>query len=190
MDTQRLLTLLQSGDTQPLKFLFEHYGAYCQRLLRQRTGCSVDEVHDTLMDALLVFRRNVLEKKVTEVNHPKTYLYTICYYLYRARRQQQQRRDTQQPEVIRAWYPSEGQAPEHEQQEAEAAQQATQQQVWETFQQLSARCRELLHYFYVESQSIQTIAQRMGINSADAVKSSRYRCFAQWMQYWKDQSKQ
>lgn len=188
MDTQRLLTLLQSGNTEPLKVLFEQYGGYCQRLLRQRTGCSADEAHDTLMDALLVFRRNVLEKKVTEVNHPKTYLYTICYYLYRARRQQQQRQDTQQSEVIRAWYPSEAQAPANEQQELEAAQQARQQQVWDAFQQLSARCRELLHYFYVENQSIQAIAQRMG-NSADAVKSSRYRCFAQWKQYWEDNSK-
>ena len=189
MDTQQLLEQLRAGDTQPLKFLFEQYGAYCQRLLRRRTGCSVDEAHDVLMDALLVFRRNVLERRVTVVNHPKTYLYTICYYLYRAQRQRIQRQTAQQAEVERAWYDVRVEIPAHERLEEEASRRATQQQVWDAFQRLGDRCRQLLRYFYVENDSMQTIAQRMEFSSVGAVKTARYRCFAQWMRYWEERNK-
>ena len=185
MDTQQLITLLRSGDTSPLKFLFEQYGPYCQRLLQQQTDCPPEVAEDVFMEALLVFRRNVLEEKVKIVNYPKTYLYTICYYLYRAGQQQQQRQTRQQPEVARALYRENQDLPEHEQLEQEAILRRQNRRVMAAFERLGPRCRQLLRYFYVENKSLQEIAELMQ-RSADSVKSSRYRCFQQWKDYLDD----
>ena len=186
MDTQQLITLLQSGDNTPLKFLFEQYGGYCQRLLQQRTGCNSEEASDVFTDALLVFRRNVIEEKIVAVSHPKTYLYTICYYLYRAGQQQQQRKTVQQGEVHEALYGDQNE-PEHEALDREVALPQKQQTVSTAFYRLSPRCREVLYHFYVDRWSIKKIAKQMN-RTAESVKTARYRCFEQWKNFIEDQS--
>lgn len=183
MDAQQLVTLLKSGDTAPLKFLFEEYGGYCQRLLRQQTGCSAEEASDVLTDALLVFRRNAIEEKVLVVNHPKTYLYTICYYLYRARVRQQGQRAKHYEEIARI---SDIRQDAHEELETEVAQQVVRQQALTAFQRLGERCRQLLHDFYVDGKSLQEIAQQRQAESTNAVKNARYRCFERWMNHWEE----
>ncbi|MEM7657009.1 MAG: hypothetical protein AAF399_12825, partial [Bacteroidota bacterium] len=80
---QQLRTHISAGDPAGLKQVFEETHYYCVRTLMKKTRCDEADAEDLYMDAVLVFRENVLSGKLQQLSNLKTYVFGICWNLWR-----------------------------------------------------------------------------------------------------------
>ncbi len=178
-----LAARLRAGDNTGLSSVFLAVKSYCVRTLVKKTDCSSDDAEDLLMDALLIFRENVLSGKLQHLTNLQSYLFGICLNLWREQNRQAGRWQQAQTEVERQWYRLESDMPLVIQQEEQEAQNQLIQVVQEALGQLQERCRQLLTYAYIDQRSHQEIAELMGFASPNVVKVTRHRCHQQWVKF-------
>ncbi|MDP5169646.1 MAG: RNA polymerase sigma factor [Bacteroidia bacterium] len=178
---QVLITQLKKGNEAGLAQVYRETSQYCIRTLIKKTSIPTEDAEDLLMDAILIFRENVLSGKLSTLTSLKSYLFGICWNLWRERNRAQEKWATAHSEIERQlfWI----QTMEHStvKEEAESTQEARVRMVTKALADMSERCRKLLTYVYVEGRSQQEIAELMEFASANVVKVTRHRCYKQWM---------
>lgn len=180
---QQLSHQIRAGDKRGMQYVFEQSSRYCVGTLIKKTGCEVSDAEDLFMDAILIFRENILSGKLSQLSNLRTYVFGICWNLWRDLNRARTKWQREQNEVEHQLYLLIGQE-EHpfawEDQE-EMKQQI--QVVSHALDQLSHKCKELLSYVYVEQRPQKEIATLMGFASSNVVKVTRHRCYQQWVKH-------
>ncbi|MEO0470204.1 MAG: sigma-70 family RNA polymerase sigma factor [Bacteroidota bacterium] len=173
-----LVQQIRDGDGKAMSYVFGESSQYCIRTLIKKTNCDMADAEDIYMDAILIFRENILSGKLKELTNIRTYLFGICWNLWRDFNRKQIKSRKEENEVERQFQLL------HEGELEDDAREVIQQKiklVTMGLQALTDKCRQLLTYVYVEKRPQKEIAERMGFASAGVVKVSRHRCYQQWV---------
>lgn len=178
---QQVTQQIQTGDERGLQYVFEQSSRYCVRTLIKKTGCDMADAEDIFMDAILIFRENVLAGKLKYLSNLRTYLFGICWNVWRDLNRSRSKWRNEQNEIERQVYLLVGQEdrPFAWEDQEEMRQQV--QLVSHALNQLSDKCRELLNYVYIEQRPQKEIANLMKFASPNVVKVTRHRCYQQWI---------
>lgn len=182
---QRLKEQLQKGDTDGLKWVFEQCGRYCVGTLIQKTNCDQADAEDLLMEAIIVFRRNMLEDKVEEISSIRAYVFGIVWNKWRDLQRARKRWQRESDSLTRTYYLRVEESDPLVAAEEELAQATSIQTRLRNAQtaltQLKANCQQMLNLFYFEKKSLTDIAEAMGFANANVAKVSKHRCYQRWM---------
>ena len=179
MDVATIRQHLQEGNNQCLEFIFQEHANYCLATIQKQTGASRDEAKGLFVDALLIFRDNILSGKIMELSNLRSYILNTCIHLqkqaiYKDGRRKQAvshlMQDLQDGHPSVEWHIIDQ---EHKS--------AIKQQAFEAFNNLSAACRRILHSYYVQHMSMGEIAEELGYASGDVVKTKKSRCYKKWL---------
>lgn len=176
---QRLKNQIEAGDNKGLTYVFEQTSRYCVRTLIKKTNCDLQDAEDIFMDAIIIFRENILSGRVKQLSNIRTYLFGICWNLWRDLNRAKTKWQKEQSEVERQL--SLLMVNEDRILEEEDLLSNRIKQVQEALQKLSTKCQELLTYVYIEKRPQKEIANIMGFASPGVVKVSRHRCYQQWI---------
>lgn len=174
IDLSRWVAELKAGNNSSLETLFEEYGTYCLRTLRRRTGCSLEDAEDILQESVMVFRNNAIAGRVTYADNLRSYLFTICLNLYRTQTEKQATQHRRQQEIVEQWYENDPNGYDGQEQQIEA--------VMGALNQLRPSCQRLLKYFYLQSYSMQEVAEAMNLANANVAKNMKYQCLQCWIE--------
>ena len=178
---QQLTQQIRSGDKQGMQYVFEQSSRYCVRTLIKKTGCEVADAEDVFMDAILIFRENILSGKLKQLSNLRTYLFGICWNLWRDLNRSRKKWQKEENEVERQLYILVGQQDKPFAWEEKEEMKRQVKIVCDALNQLSAKCKELLSYVYVEQIPQKEIASLMEFASPNVVKVTRHRCYQQWV---------
>lgn len=182
---QRLTTRIQNGDPRGLQHVFDETHRYCVRTMIKKTRCEEADAEDIFMDAMLIFRENVLSGKLQQLSNVRTYVFGICWNLWRDLNRAKARWGQPESESERQAMLIAAQDVLQEEEEKELMQRRL-KQVHTALERLGEKCRQLLTYVYMEQRPQQEIADLMGFASANVVKVTRHRCFEQWVRHIED----
>ncbi|MDX2286471.1 MAG: RNA polymerase sigma factor [Bacteroidia bacterium] len=181
LTAQALREQLSQGHTHGLRQVFEETHRYCVRTLMHKTGCDASDAEDLYMDAVLIFRENILSGRLAQLSNLRSYMYGICWNLWRDLNRSRSRWEREQNEIERQFWLAAGKSETpFEPEDADLVRERI-RRVTEALGRLGQTCRELLNYVYVEQLPQQEIAARMGFANANVVKVTRHRCYQQWM---------
>lgn len=176
---ERLTHQLRTGQSEGLQTVFRETHPYCVRTLVKKTACEWQDAEDIYMDSVLIFRENILSGKLSHLTNSKTYLFGICYNLWRdLNRAQQRHRKHQQEWERQLMIEWEGEWPAEEEKDTMLERL---QVVQAALNDLGEKCRNLLSYVYIEQRSHKEVASLMGFANANVVKVTRHRCYQKWM---------
>ncbi len=182
-ELQELRDQIRKGDDKGLRLVFEQTHRYCTRTLVKKTGVNTEDAEDLYMDALLIFRENLLSEKLQQLSNLQTYLFGICYNLWRDLNRAREKWAKESNEVERQLLLILGQeAAPFEQTEAELMREQI-NHVTLALNKLGETCRKLLTYVYVEQLPHREIAQLLGMSGPEVVKVTRHRCYQQWIRH-------
>lgn len=176
-----ILDRIKENDSSALAEVFHSANAYCIRTLRKKTSCDKEDAEDLFMDAILVFRENVLSSKLDQISNLNSYVYGICWNLWRERNRNQKKWAAAQDEITHQLLlmSEQGGIPFAEEELMEKQQ--TINLVTRALTELGEKCQQLLRMVYIEKRSHQEIASILEFSSSNVVKVTRHRCYQQWM---------
>ena len=178
---QRLATQIRNGDDRGLQFVFDETNRYCVRTLIKKTNCEVADAEDLFMDALLIFRENMLSGKLQQLSNLQTYVFGICWNLWRDLNRAKAKWGQPASEVERQAFLIAAQDDTLLEEEEKDLVIRRVKQVQNALQHLGEKCRRLLTYAYIEERPHKEIAELMGFASSNVVKVTRHRCYQQWI---------
>ena len=166
----------QIRDTKPeaLQYVYNHCREYCLRRLRKCTSCSPPDAEDIFMDAILIFRENVLKGKLTEVKYLRAYMDKICQNKYWEQQYNENRRRRSEDAVRVSLYDNDISVPDNMLQKKEIVMQA--------FRYLGVNCRCILQYYYFDHLTMQEIAKKTNMANANVAKVAKSRCYKKWVE--------
>jgi RNA polymerase sigma factor (sigma-70 family) len=168
-DDTTLYEGLKRNQPSAFEYLYKNNYPAVRQLLRQYNG-SEDDAKDVFQEGIIALWNNIRSGsyQLREDVKMSTYLIQICKLRWMDRmkkassryeiRQETYQEPAEEAEVMVDWINREEQS-EFQQQ----------------FAQLGERCQSLLKGFYFMKQSLQEIAERLGIGEASA-KNEKYRC--------------
>lgn len=183
----KLVLEFKEGNKTSLDEVFKDNYQYCVNWLIKKYDCTKADAEDIFMDALLVFRTEVLKGRVSDKNL-KGYLVTVSknIYLQRIRKSSKNPRislDTAEyaigketglydedfdPLLKKETYQAE--------EEKGINQLSAYKEAWE---QLGDQCQKVLKGFYIDKIKLKELQHQLGYSSYDSIKSIRRRCFNQ-----------
>ena len=172
---------MKAGNNRSLTIIFERYGKQCLRALQREKGCERSDAEDILQDAILLFRINLLDNKLTHTRNLQGYLYTICRNLHRRRVERQHQQADCQEEVARHLYEREYALPTAEHHRGEQEIQRKLELVTTALGMLRPGCQRILRRFYLQYQSIAEITQEMNLANDAVTRSTKSQCYRCWM---------
>ena len=179
---QQLKEQIVNSDPKGLKWVFEECGQYCVKTLVKKTNCSYDDAEDILMEAMISFRNNMMAGKIEYISSIRSYIYSTCWNkwmdLYRAK----QRWNREMDNVERNYYSVIQESSDllvKKEEEISMAERVKKQiaVTQSALKALKEKCQKILTYYYVESRSMEEIADLMSFSSANVAKVSKHRCY-------------
>ncbi|MEL7003162.1 MAG: hypothetical protein AAFN93_10570, partial [Bacteroidota bacterium] len=161
-DLKALSNALKKGQNQVLEPIFKENYHYCIDNLVQGKGCNPEEAEDLYLESIMNFREKILAGKVTYLTDIKYYLLQTCINMFLVRVEQKKRWERNIPDVERFFYESDYLIDEDEQHHEHELKIA--RQVWKA---LGEKCKDIIHYFYVDRLRMNEIAELMGFASAN-----------------------
>ena len=180
---RKTLQALEAGDPKSLEWIFEAYGDDCIRRLQRYEHCSPEDAQDIFMDALLLYWQQVRQGKVRHLARSRAYVYAICVHEQKRRYRQQQQAYNAQADLQDQLYEQPFELPLADQQAKEEDDAELTDLVQQALHSLGERCQQVLTYFYVQKLSLTEIAQKLGMADAEVAKTTRYRCYQQWLKH-------
>jgi RNA polymerase sigma factor (sigma-70 family) len=177
----------KAGDNEPMRHIFEEYGAYCVENLQRKTSCGADDAKDAFIEAVMNFRQRILDGKLTELSNLRSYLYTTCINMQLARRRAGLQLVNHQERIKTEFYQifnEEGSV-----EVAEEEQEQLFKLCMNTLHDLGEKCGKLLRAFYVSEQSLDEIVTTLDYNTKDVVKTTKSRCLKKWRERIAEQMK-
>jgi RNA polymerase sigma factor (sigma-70 family) len=167
-EDSKLLDALRNGDDHALEELFHKNRRPITSLVVRNQGTE-DDAEDILQEALVVLWERVRSGSFEYQAKLSTFIYATAkniWFRHLARRRRELPAADDAFEVA-----TEDATPQEELEENEriiAVQQA--------MEQIGNPCRDLLLLYYLEEQSMEEIALKLGFANADTVKSKKYQC--------------
>ena len=175
-----LIKSLKSGDASPLQYVFEECGHYCISTLRNKTNCSPQDAEDYFVDAVMIFRDNILKGSLKELSNLKSYLYGICLNIQRQNSRANKKLVHAPDQSVEALFFQEiMEDPMTDGIEEEFSEELL-QTCMETLELLTANCKAILEEFYVFGSSMTEIAKKLNLSNANVAKTTKLRCYKKW----------
>lgn len=186
--TSEALELLRSdfisGKNQKLKEIYLQFKPDCRRVLLSKNYCDANTVEDIYNDAIIIFRKNLIQGKIKELPNLKAYLNSICINLSRENKRKILRSSKKAEEVRLLLY-------ENNHNVVEDDNELSQERInicRKALKTLSERCQNILTSFYVHQMSMKEIAEQLGLSSKDVAKTLKSRCYKSWIAEVKNQN--
>lgn len=175
-----LIKSLKSGDASPLQYVFEECGYYCTSTLRNKTGCTHEDAEDHFVDAVMIFRDNILKGSLKELSNLKSYLFGICLNLQRQQSRANQKLVHAPDQSVEAlFFQDIMEDPMTDGIEGEFSQELL-QTCMETLELLTNNCKTILEDFYVFGLNMTEIATKLNLSNANVAKTTKLRCYKKW----------
>lgn len=174
MSPNRLILQIQKSNPEALQYVYNHCKEYCIRCMHSRTECTSVDAEDIFMDAILIFRENVMTGKLTEVKHLRAYMYKICLNIYREQQYNESRRQKSEDAIRISLYENDVPIPDDMLLKKAIAMQA--------FRYLGANCRCILQYYYFDQLPLEDIAKKMNLANSNVAKVTKSRCYKKWVE--------
>lgn len=184
LELNALSKALKKGDNTVLSPIFQRYQSYCVDKLIFGKNCPREEAEDIYMEAIINFREKILSDKITFLTDVKFYLSQTCVNMFLVRIKQKKRWERNVPDVQRFFYESEYLIEESEYDHDEAIELAV--GVWSA---LKEKCKDIIHYFYVDKLKMEEIAEIMSFSSADVAKTIKSRCYKKMLELARNMEK-
>lgn len=172
MHPQRLLEEIRNGNERILcDFYIKHRSGFIS-YAKKKYGLDSEILKEIYQDAVLAFRNNIVEGKLTEFTcKPKTYLYEIGIHLI-GKEIRKKKYEIRMPETVEYTY-----ADKDADLFSKMEMNENQELIRNELKRLGEKCFKLLYAFYYEKKSMEIIAQELNYISVDSAKSSKYNCF-------------
>ncbi len=164
---------LRHDQSTVLKQLYTEYHDYCISNMMRKIGVDEEDAKDFFIEALLIFRRNVLEGRVEHLTSMKSYLLSTCLNLGKENFRRNNRPDAHKSEIEARLYP----ASEEEEQDNSRKRVAL-----AAFDLLPENCQKILRLFYVQRTAMKDIAPELALANENVVKVQKARCLRKWEQ--------
>ncbi|MEL7146698.1 MAG: sigma-70 family RNA polymerase sigma factor [Bacteroidota bacterium] len=162
----------KTGDHSELEKIFRKYQQYCINKLTIEKKCLKEEAEDIYTEAILNLRSKVIDGRLTSLGSVKYYLSQTCVNMFYLRIKQKMRQDREVPDVERFFYESEYVIDEIDY-DFEEAMEIT-NKVWPMMKE---KCKDIIHYFYIDKLKMDEIAELMGFSNANVAKTIKSRCY-------------
>lgn len=136
--------------------------------LTKKYGGTKEDAQDVFQDALLILCKNVWKGDFVLSSKLDTYLYGVCFNLWRTRIKTKKEIKIEMPDEYRL-------ESEDELQEL-FAKEAKIKQVEKVLKQLGDPCLKLLQLFYYQSMKLKEIMKEMKYKTENTVKVQKYKC--------------
>ena len=168
MTDQQIIQLLRTNRTdRALDILYKHFPMMRKMILAE--GGTRQDAEDIFQEALVIFCRKATNYDFQLTSQLSTYLYGICYFLWKDEKLRSQKFTTTEVDVelIKADEASINELIEEDNQVKQAE---------KILNELGERCRELLLLFYNGGIRLKDIARKMGYSSEATAKNQKYKC--------------
>ncbi len=171
---QELQSELKRGNNEMLSVFFQEHAGYCTRKLTKEHQCSQEDAEDIFIESVMNLREKLIKGAVEAVANVRSYLYKTCHYMLMDRLRKKGRQAQEEEDVVRFFYES-AYTTENDPFDKELVE--ITKIAWN---ELSEKCKDILHFFYVDKLEMKEIAELMAFASADVAKTSKSRCFRQF----------
>lgn len=177
---ENLIYKVLENDEAFLKALYKEWRVEFKSWFERKYQLNDAESSEIYQDTFLQLFINIREEKVTEIEHPKTYLYGIGKNLMR------QRYKKEGKEMLL----SEG-IDLIDQEDFDFHRERSEQssEIMQLLNHFGDPCRTLLLMFYFEKFSHEVIAERMGYKNEQVVKKKKSLCMSDLRRLWTDYRK-
>jgi RNA polymerase sigma factor (sigma-70 family) len=168
MTDQKIIQLLRTKETdRALGVLYKHFPMMKKMILAN--GGTSEDAEDIFQEALVIFCRKAKDYDFELTSQLSTYLYGICYYLWKDEKRRAGKIVT--TEVNAEWIKADESGINKLIDEDNRVKLAE-----KVLDGLGERCRELLLLFYNGGIRLKDIARKMGYNSEGSAKNQKYKC--------------
>ncbi len=167
MRDDRIVGLLKENRFREAGAELYAYFPVVKKLILKNSGSSED-AEDVYQDGLMILMEKVKSPDFVLSSSLKTYLYSVCRYVWSDRLKQRDRMvmvDVEKMLVLNTNEEGEFLKREQEDRLSERA-----------FLRLGDKCRDLLVMFYFRKLPMKEIADRLGFSSEQVAKNQKYRC--------------
>ncbi|MDW3192466.1 MAG: sigma-70 family RNA polymerase sigma factor [Cytophagales bacterium] len=171
---QQLRYDLKRGNNEMLSVFFQEHAGYCTRKLTREHQCSQEDAEDIFIESVMNLREKLISEAMEAVANVRSYLYTTCHYMLMDRMRKKNREGRSEEDVTRFFYES------YHTTENDPFDKALIEITRKAWNELSEKCKDILHYFYVDRMDMKEIADVMEFASADVAKTSKSRCYRQF----------
>mgnify|MGYP001799530891 CR=1 FL=1 len=165
------------NDEEFLRWLYGEWRNDFRSWCEKKYQLTASESSEIYQDAFLQLFMNVRERKVSELEHPRTYFFGIGKNLIRQhyKRSGKQMEDLDNVEI-----------PDNADYLTNRLQTEQREEVIKVLNYFGDPCRKLLLMFYYEQYSHEVIAERMGYKNDQVVKKKKSLCMSELRKLWKD----
>lgn len=183
MTDSELLTLVRSGDSSGLSFVYEKYRKEFVNWIRKFSNCSKEEACEYYQAATLILYENVMTSKVVNLQSSlKTYLFGIGKNLT-----YQHHRNEKRLEQVRAEYMIEYHILSDDRQAAQS--ELDLKLISRCLNLIGEPCYQLLQFFYFQKKSMEEISAAMGYKNPETAKNQKYKCMERLRKLVEDEQK-
>ena len=165
---------LKMGNNEMLSVFFQEHSVYCTRKLTREHQCSQEDAEDIFIESVMNLREKLIKGAVEAVTNVRSYLYKTCHFMLMDRLRKKSRQSQVEEDVVRFFYGS-THTTENDPFDKELLEITN-----IAWNEISEKCKDILHYFYVDRLEMKEIADLMAFASADVAKTSKSRCFRQF----------
>jgi len=137
--------------------------------LVQKNGGSKEDALDIFQDALIIFCKRIWEGNFKLTSKIDTYLYSICYNLWRNELEKRNRRMASNSN-------SEMQLVDDDHMHELIEKESKIKQIETVLRKIGDPCMKLLKLFYYEALKMKEIAKQLGYKSEQTAKAQKYKC--------------
>lgn len=174
LDFSKLVDQLKTGDNKLLQSIFKENSFYCIHGLLSKHSCSAEDAEDIYIDAILNLREKIISGKIEFLTDPKNYLYATCQNMFLARLSKQRRVYGAVVEMYQSSYDDD---PDLEENDPVSEREEMIRLTEYALSGIGSKCRDILKSFYFSRLSMEEIAAKFNMASANVAKVSKSRCF-------------
>jgi len=169
MQDQEALKRIQLGDDEALASIYEGYRGYVITWITSKHSCALEEAKDIYQDAILIFYRNVVNGKITSIDHNiGSYLCEIVkrQFFGKIRKDKRMKRG-----IINLLKTNQ----HHDHDEASEFEHKM-EMVHNGMEQIGEPCYTLIKLWYYHKLSMDNISEQLGYKNTDTAKNIKYKC--------------
>lgn len=168
INERSLLEGLAASDRKAVETIYRDNYNMVQSLVINNNG-SADDAKDIFQETIIVLYEKVRSGSFELNCQVKTFIYSVARRLW-LKRLQQQNRYSAPGDNMETVIAVEDVLEDHEQRNAEF------EMMEKAISNLGEPCKSLLEAYYLQKQTMQTIAANFGYTNADNAKNQKYKC--------------
>jgi len=175
-ELEKLRKKLLNRDNSPLDDIFLQYREDCHKVLMSQSLCAEDDTTDIIIEALVVFRKNLMSGKIQQISSLKSYLLATCINLAKKINQKKLRTQKKLEDVRLLFYDNNDIGVEERERKEDLI-----DLCMKAFSSLSEGCQKVIMAYYVHEMSMKEIAHEFNLSSSDVAKTKKSRCYKSLM---------